>query len=252
MESHFLRSLLVVAALGLGAACDDTTTAPLSSGADDVLLARGGTPGPPEGGGGGDGGGGDDGSTPQVTISLGMTAGPTAVVVEKDNKRELLLSSGGTLTLAMGTGGSTPSGTYASALAAADEADGANDVCTFSPIDLTSEQKQRLADGLLATHQGFATRIDKRENTGWIRNAENSGGDWTSLGFNTGQGHVPVTYEGTDPNDASQTRKFRFATGSPGAGAIRIVIRLGDGGTDDPIGDLVCFHQEEVLAVLEP
>lgn len=242
--------LVIVAVLGLGLGCADTPTAPAASEAAEVLLARGGNPGKP--GGGGDGGDeGDDGSPPpRVTVSLGMAAGPGDAVVEKDNNRELLVRSDGTLTLAMGT--DAPSGTYAQALAAAAEADGSNDVCTFTPADMTTTQKQRLADGLLATHEGFQFRIDKREQTGRIVNAEASGGDWTSLGFNTGQGHVPVSYEGTNPNDATGTRRFRFATGAPGEGAIRIVTRLGDGNPSDPIGDLVCFHQEEVLVVLEP
>lgn len=187
----------------------------------------------------------DPGAATQLQLTEGMV-GFGAVSVDKDNGKSLVVNGAFDVTLDM-------TGTQAAAVDAAKRADGDNGICRFDPAGMSDAEKQRLADGLTATHGAARMDIDKRAATGSIRfEADDALGTiWTSLGFNTGEGHVSVDYEGTDPNDASQPRHFRFATGAPGAGAIRLVIRLGSG-PDDPIGDLTCFHIEEVLAVVTP
>lgn len=228
-ERWIVPALAGLAALAL--ACDQVPTSDTVSTQTATLDHH--RPGHAGGGGGSDDGGGK--ADPQVTLTVtgAIEVGPETATISGDNPRSITIEMDGANLLLPLT----------SAAASDEITNPDNPVCEFRPADMPLETKQYLAGAFTGARTGGSIHVYKKDGYGTLPyNNTTSGGPWLSLGFNTQTDEfagAPVDFQGTDPNDASSTRRFAFSGG--------IWRTLVDGGTD-----LVCWNQDEWLVVIDP
>jgi hypothetical protein len=214
----------------LALACDQVPTA--SDVSTETATLDHHRPGHGGGGGGGSGGGSGD---PQVTLTVtgAIVVGPELATLSEDNPRRITIEMAGADLLLPNT----------SAAAWDEITNPSNPICEFRPADMPLATKQYLAGAFVGARTGGSIRVYKKDGYGTIPyNNTASGGPWLSLGFNTQTDEfagATVDYQGTDPQDATSTRRFAFSGG--------IWRTLVNGSTD-----LVCQNQDAWLVVIEP
>ena len=231
MNQESRRILALLACLAV-ASCEAVPVDPglIEGPADGLAHHR------PDHTGGGGGGGGEDPPADGFTLTMtgAIVTGPVATTMEGETKRSL--------DLAIPSAEFAMTATHAAALDEISDPT-SNTVCEYRPESMSQDTKEALASELVAQRGYGRLVVNKFKDLGnVVYNQPTDGRHWTSWGFNTqtdGQQAADVTYDGTDKQNASITRKFRL-----NGGVIRVL--------DPDIGDLVCNVQDEMLAVVAP
>lgn len=244
MKNRYLLPALAAGIVAMIVACEQVPTG--NGMVDNSTPLAHHRPDHAGGGGGNDGSdGGPKGGQPViVTVTGGLVTGPNLTEIVEENKRRMILEMAGTP--------EDPTPDTVDLMLTATQAEAAdamtnpnNPVCEFRPPDAPLASKQLLVDGLVGQRIRGSVHVNHHDDRGSVGyNSTESGGPWLTLGINTQTGTIEdraeLDYLGTDPEDASSLRKFRFV---PGTGIWRT---LTEG------VDLICWNQDEFTVEVDP